>query len=680
MIHYQEAFVTLYQGHALDVLRELAAESVDCVITSPPYWGLRSYKTEPVIWGDNHCEHEWVSYRNAISFAGKTKTVGRVDDSSKTSAVPNSKLNTIRASTLSNSEGDIPKGDIFSKPIKERRTTTTNSNTSLLIHPAIPVNNSTNEIGQKRSRNRRASHDQAFSRNNAIGCEDSLKLVRPEVQRPIRGVFPCIAGNKQSSRADAVSNIFGKAKVSRNKTNIAIIPNTPVRDEQPKDISQLTCPFPEEIKVDRVTSGIRKGITSSGTHTPWPITELPSGSVNELATVGTSDYLASSTIWSRQTSPIHETIICQKCGAVKCELGLEPTIELYISHLLQIFDEVKRVLKKTGTCWVNIGDTYAGSGCGTNDYRTPASRSINKSDVMFTKMPPQQRLKDIPAKSLCLIPERFALGMIERGWILRNVIIWYKSNPMPESVKDRFTGTYEYIYFFTKSRKYWFEQQFDEYTEPLNRWGGPKITNVTSTMEQYREEVGGMGKTSLNTLGKAIRPNDLGRNKRDVWEICTQPTPEEKVNGEKVKNYATFPEDLCKTPILSGCPSMICKKCGKARKKIYSRSEWESHQQPGMAAVDIPDSPMYRGGHHNDGLPYRATTKDVGYSDCGCNAGWTSGVLLDPFCGSGTALAVAKSLGRRAIGIEINPKYCDLTVKRIQKIPIPMDLSGERHG
>jgi len=475
--YYQEPNSMIYQGHALNVLRELESNSVDCVITSPPYWGLRSYKTEPIIWGDNHCEHEW----------GK---------------------------------------DIF------------------------------------------------------------------------------------------------KAQAHH------------------------------------------------------------AGETNP----GKEGYTKDKDAWSDKQGSF-----CLKCGAWKGELGLEPTIELYINHLLLIFDEVKRVLKKTGSLWVNIGDSYAGSGCGTNDYRTLASRSLNKSDAMFTKHPPQQKLKDIPAKSLCLIPERFAIGMVERGWILRNNIIWSKRNPMPESVKDRFTGSYEVVYFFVKSNSiqywtnpvtgqitdkqplgtkgewgidwvyrktskkernrvslwqghtYWFEQQFEPIISEAERGGGLKIASMG-------KEWGGQG------LKDWRKPEHGNRNKRDVWEINTQPYPE--------AHFAVFPEKLIETPILAGCPSAICKKCGKAREKIYETTG----RQGSNASNEL----------ENLGRPPEICgtpeIKDLGYSDCGCNTGFEPGIVLDPFAGSGTTGAVAKRLGRKYIGIDISEAYCKLHVKRLRKIPLALEL------
>src|SRR3990167_1446298 len=116
---------------------------------------------------------------------------------------------------------------------------------------------------------------------------------------------------------------------------------------------------------------------------------------------------------------------------VEGQLGLEPTFQEYITKLIEIFDEVKRVLKKTGTCWVNIGDTYSGSGCGTNYYRTEASKSIQGKgkNIHLYKTEGIAQKTELPPKCLIGIPERFALEMTDnRGWIRRNTIIWHKPN------------------------------------------------------------------------------------------------------------------------------------------------------------------------------------------------------------------------------------------------------------
>jgi len=215
--------------------------------------------------------------------------------------------------------------------------------------------------------------------------------------------------------------------------------------------------------------------------------------------------------------------LCPHCGAKRIDqqLGLESTFEEYINKLCNIFDEVKRVLKKDGTCYVNIGDTYSGSGVGQKDTGKASYEETNFRHVA-TKT-------ELPNKSLIMIPFRFAIEMVNRGWILRNTIIWHKPNCMPSSIKDRFTVDFEYVFFFVKNKKYWFEQQLEEIKYRSPRWGkNPK----------YDEAQGG--------LSKYDGDEHLGKNKRAVWTITTKPFKE--------AHFATYPPDLIEPMIKAGCP------------------------------------------------------------------------------------------------------------------------------
>ncbi len=146
---------------------------------------------------------------------------------------------------------------------------------------------------------------------------------------------------------------------------------------------------------------------------------------------------------------------CKKCGAWYGQLGLEPTLDMYIEHLLEITAELKRVLKPSGVLWWNHGDCYGGSGCGKGDYRNNNKRSLSNPNLYCEKPNPQLKLTP---KCMALQNYRLILRMVdEQGWILRNIIIWYKPNHMPESVKDRFTNAYEPVFMLTKSKKYWFD-------------------------------------------------------------------------------------------------------------------------------------------------------------------------------------------------------------------------------
>jgi len=223
---------------------------------------------------------------------------------------------------------------------------------------------------------------------------------------------------------------------------------------------------------------------------------------------------------------INQGQFCSLCSAWRGELGLEPDFNLYLDHIIAIFAEVKRVLKKTGTLWVNIGDSYNGSG---NKHTN--GKEVSESPGHFNK--------GLFPKSLCQIPSRFAIRMSDDGWILRNELIWYKRNCMPSSADDRFTVDFEKIFFFTKSPRYWFERQFEEVKQE-------SIDRCKYSINDFGQSDDPMALLSKGGKRTIVTMNPIGRNKRCVWDIPT--------NGFKEAHFATFPEDLPVTPIKAGCP------------------------------------------------------------------------------------------------------------------------------
>ncbi|MBF0527884.1 MAG: site-specific DNA-methyltransferase, partial [Deltaproteobacteria bacterium] len=225
---------------------------------------------------------------------------------------------------------------------------------------------------------------------------------------------------------------------------------------------------------------------------------------------------------------------------VKGQIGLEPTIDKFIKNLLNVSDQVKRVLRDDGTCWVNLGDTYASSG-GAGVGRSAKVRHTKSGCQM------RGRTTEMPQKSLCMIPFRFAIEMVNRGWILRNTLIWHKPNCMPSSTKDRFTVDFEYIFFFTKSQKYYFEQQFESH-----KWchvGSYRKGDNSKNGGSISKPIKGKG----NSTGSFRVFGENGRNKRSVWTISTKGYPE--------AHFATYPENLIEIPIKAGCPEngLLCR-------------------------------------------------------------------------------------------------------------------------
>lgn len=233
-----------------------------------------------------------------------------------------------------------------------------------------------------------------------------------------------------------------------------------------------------------------------------------------------------------------ESDICSLCGAWKGNLGLEPTLEMYINNLCNIFDECYRVLKDTGTCFIVLGDTYISSG-GPKihfDYTDPMhhkGRNINFPE-------PSAYKQNVKPKSLAMIPSRVGIELTQRGWILRNKIIWHKPNAMPCSVKDRFTVDYEEVLFLTKKQKgYFFEKQY----EPVK-----EVSIKRSKYGLNSKNKNNNVAISINTdkLGTRFVNPEKGRNKRTVWNIPTK--------GTTLKHYAAYPDTLIEPMLKAGCP------------------------------------------------------------------------------------------------------------------------------
>jgi DNA modification methylase len=353
--------------------------------------------------------------------------------------------------------------------------------------------------------------------------------------------------------------------------------------------------------------------------------------------------------------------------------------------LCDIFDEVKRVLRDDGIIFVNISDGYGGSGGDSG--KKPGTLRRGNSQGIDTRptglagfdAPPSQKFTP---KSLLGIPERFMLEMLNRGWILRNKIIWHKPNVLPHSVRDRFTVDFEPIFFFAKKKDYFFDQQFEPYG---GDWGSRDRTDGKYQKEGLHSPTGLTGKQVLipkswgidsfgNYNGQGQKeyeevgvqdPSDvkrriieswspLGRNKRCVWKIPTR--------GVKEAHFAIFPEDLVRPMILAGVPEFICKKCGKPREKIYN-SEYlgDYDTKVNKPRPDPRDSREFK--EKNMG---KYKKKLVELSDCGCDAGWIAGSVLDPFSGSGTTIRVAEKLGRRGFGCDLG--YEEISSQRTTNV------------
>ncbi len=285
------------------------------------------------------------------------------------------------------------------------------------------------------------------------------------------------------------------------------------------------------------------------------------------------------------------------------QIGLEDTPEQYISAISDVFDEVRRVLKPTGTLWLNIGDSY-------NGYKGNANQ--NNFESMYaghSHQPARKPLhglecKTIKQKDLIGIPWMLAFALRSRGWYLRQDIIWHKPNPMPESVRDRCTKAHEYIFLLSKSLRYYYDAEaiaepvadatIKRLSQNVDKQKGAFWIGYDSTFKAKPPRYGGKKYTATpdkfyrTKSGNAYQLRDK-RNKRSVWTVSTKACKE--------AHFATFPPDLITPCILAGCPE--------------------------------------------------------------------GGTVLDPFIGSGTTGIVCRQLLRNFIGVEISTEYARMAERRI---------------
>jgi DNA modification methylase len=328
------------------------------------------------------------------------------------------------------------------------------------------------------------------------------------------------------------------------------------------------------------------------------------------------------------------------------QIGLEKTPDEYVAKMVAVFREVRRVLRRDGTCWVNLGDSYNNSdkwGGGQNSGKhTVAENGDIPSHAVGNRRPNPPGLKP---KDLCGIPWRVAFALQADGWYLRQDVIWHKPNPMPESVTDRCTKAHEYIFLLSKSARYFYDAEAvkDQSMYPDDD------RKAISSIDQKRmptDEVAGV------RLGSATYPT---RNKRSVWTVPSAPYSE--------AHFATFPPDLIRPCVLAGTSERgCCGKCGaalvrevKTKPMVIARSN-RTHdfgRTRSSGALVSPAENLTTGWH----------------PACQCAADPVPCTILDPFGGSGTTGMVALEYGRSAILIELNPEYVKLANRRTLVTP-----------
>lgn len=325
------------------------------------------------------------------------------------------------------------------------------------------------------------------------------------------------------------------------------------------------------------------------------------------------------------------------------QIGLEATPQEYIEKLVDVFQEVRRVLRSDGTCWLNLGDSYA------NDQKWGGHPSGKHRKELHTMSRPQ-RYTGLPGKNLLMMPARVAIALQEDGWILRQDIIWHKPNCMPESVTDRPTTAHEHIFLLVKNEQYFYDAE--AIAEPAARSGDIQTFGGTKGRNYNPSESDPNYRYGKEQWGRTIECGSI-RNKRSVWMVASQPYSE--------AHFATMPPKLIEPCILAGTSPWACEHCGTAWKRVVVSTghvnRRESAHVPGNTETKT-DSTGW--------APTHKVTNDWQHT-CKCvnNTGSGRCIVLDPFLGAGTVALVALQHNRQYLGIELNPAYVELAKKRI---------------
>jgi DNA modification methylase len=348
------------------------------------------------------------------------------------------------------------------------------------------------------------------------------------------------------------------------------------------------------------------------------------------------------------------------------QIGLEESPNEYVNELVKVFSEVKRVLRDDGTLWLNLGDSYSGSGKGQykDGEHDPKKKKTDGMKLESGNCPSGFKPKDLIG-----IPWRVAFALQADGWYLRSDIIWSKPNPMPESVTDRPTKAHEYVFLLSKSEKYFYDNEAVK--EPVAEstigrgkvtFGGAKGRAYTPSKEDpnYRN-----GSEQWGRVFDYTESCKNGRNRRSVWNIPTKP-----YSGA---HFATFPLDLIDPCIKAGTSEKGC--CPECGAPWVRDTEVIGQVKQKWGATERPDCrPGNENGKGDKGIRSGMINvkKTIGWRpSCTCNAGVPIPcTVLDPFGGSGTVGEWCRHHQRDAMLIELNPEYKPLITERtMQNIP-----------
>jgi len=377
--------------------------------------------------------------------------------------------------------------------------------------------------------------------------------------------------------------------------------------------------------------------------------------------------------WGGSSDCLHEwgeKNYCCECGAWRGQLGHEPDWRLYIRHLSEIFSECRRVLKKHGNMVVNIGDSFAGSRSGNRGKnsalteRTVAAAQVMKRHMVDSSDPVGMKLG---------IPWRVRFALNETGWISRDDIIWAKPNAMPSSVKSRFNTVYETVFRFTKNSKPGCYCQLrtsapfeieKEFRKRCAAWGSVGVLPVDMCEPEWNQYLVRLSAYfDLDAVRKPLKESTVKR--------CLQPTLGRQGDGKSVQRIASMPKSWTRTDreIRFSMKERICREQGKYGGFSVSRTtdglhdnRWDKYFHPyGRNPGDVWRIPTTSNHEEHFAIFPESLVSRLVLALCP-----PGGIILDPFCGSGTTLVVAERYGRRWLGIDIVERFCEIAEKRVE--------------
>lgn len=331
--------------------------------------------------------------------------------------------------------------------------------------------------------------------------------------------------------------------------------------------------------------------------------------------------------------------VCPRCGATRVDqqLGLEASSEAYIAAMVQVFREVKRVLHPTGTCWINMGDSYNAAGRAGHGTRIGYKQGTNRASATGQDVCRPQSAT-LGEKQLLGMPWRLAFALQNDGWILRSAITWCKAAPMPESVRDRPTSATEMVFLFAKQPHYFYDNVAVRVSGGTG-WHGSSFTSAHDV-------------ATKPGLGQQPRAETTGHNLWDYWVLGPEPS--------SYAHYACMPTALVRRCLLAGAPVRVCAACSAPYRRVVERAFTGAYNlDEGQRQQDRCGGVLTGGtARVTLGRTEHISTRTTGMQPtCSCNAGVGKGVILDPFCGSGTVPLVARELGHHALGLDLSYHY-----------------------